>query len=92
MRRGGERQNGVNLTGLTPSRQENLRMGCNTEMYPNHFRDVEILKKSASPGFSIWDCSKGTTDINVPMHYLLAYLDDIDTTSEYDDMFLTGMK
>ena len=61
-------------------------------MNPNHFRDVKILKRPASPDFSIWDCSKGTTDINVPIHYLLAYLDDLDTTCEYDDMFVTGMK
>ena len=65
---------------------------CNKEMNPNHFRDVEILKRPASPDFSIWDCSKGTTDINVPIHYLLAYLEDIDKTSEHDDMFITGMK
>lgn len=53
---------------------------------------MEILKRPASPDFSIWDCSKGTIDINVPLNYLLSYLHDLDRTADYDDMFLTGKK
>jgi hypothetical protein len=48
------------------------------------------VKKPASADFSIWDCAKGTTEINVPVDYLLAYLDDMNRTSEYDDQFDTG--
>ncbi|XP_046847721.1 uncharacterized protein LOC124441316 [Xenia sp. Carnegie-2017] len=55
-----------------------------------NMKNVEIMKKPASPGFSIWDCSKGTTEINVPVHYLMAYLDDLNRTVEYDDMFERG--
>jgi hypothetical protein len=61
-------------------------------MYPKHFRGVEILKKPASPGFSIWDCSRGKVEINVPIEYLLAYLEDLERVSEYDDMYDRGMK
>ena len=54
-------------------------------------RNIEILKKSARPGFSIWDCAKGTGEINVPIHYLIAYCRDLDHTADYDDMFHTGI-
>ncbi|XP_028409728.1 uncharacterized protein LOC114532426 [Dendronephthya gigantea] len=53
-------------------------------------KGVDILKRPASADFSIWDCSKGTIEINVPLNYLLSYLDDMTRTSDYDDMFDTG--
>ncbi|CAB3991539.1 -related lipid transfer 9 [Paramuricea clavata] len=58
--------------------------------FVGHIKGVEIVKKPASVDFSIWDCAKGTTEINVPVHYLLSYLDDLNRTSEYDDQFDTG--
>ena len=58
--------------------------------FVGNIKGVEILKKPGSPDFSPWDCSRGKVEINVPIEYLLAYLDDFKRVPEYDDLFDTA--
>ena len=58
--------------------------------FVGNIKGVEIIKKPGSPDFSPWDCSRGRVEINVPIEYLLAYLDDFKRAPEHDDLFDTG--
>lgn len=68
----------------------NAKAGDDGWSFVGNVKDIEILKKAASPGFSKWDCTKGTGEVNVPIHYLLAYCDDLNHKGEWDDMYCGG--
>ncbi|XP_028404225.1 stAR-related lipid transfer protein 5-like [Dendronephthya gigantea] len=68
----------------------NAKENENGWKFVGNIKGVEVLRKPASPDFSIWDCSKGTIEINVPLHFLLSYLDNFDNVPDHDEMFDAG--
>ncbi|XP_048585764.1 uncharacterized protein LOC116604069 isoform X2 [Nematostella vectensis] len=53
-------------------------------------KEVEIMKRPAQSGEKPFDTYKGVGLVNVPIHYVLAYIFRLDFRGEWDDLFLKG--